>query len=96
MLPFHWSREGSISGMTLLIPEHSIPFTAKKGTPQKEKQVVDWCSGIEKEEKSQVCLEQVKFPGTSKRLGPAAHAELTIDVAEMLFHGACSDAPTAQ
>ena len=53
--------------------------------------MVDWCSGMEMEKQSQMCLEQVKFSGASKRLGPAAHAELAVDVAEMLFHGASSD-----
>jgi len=45
---------------------------------------------MEKEKRSQVCLEKVKFPGASKRLGTAAHAELAVDVAEMLFHCASS------
>ena len=36
-------------------------------------------------------LEQVKFPGTSKRLSPAAHPELVVDVAEVLFHRASGD-----
>ncbi len=46
---YHLDRESApFSGMTLLVPEHSIPFTAREGTPQKEKPVVDWCSGTEK------------------------------------------------
>ncbi len=47
--------------------------------------------GRENEEKSQVGLEKVKFPGASKRLGTAAHSELAVDVAEVLFHCASGD-----
>ena len=77
--------------MTLLVPEYNIPFTTKEGTPQKEKRVVDWCSGTEKEETSQMCSQKVKFPDASKRLGTAVHAKLAVDVAEVLFHCASSD-----
>ena len=49
--------------------------------------VLEW----KRREKSQMCLEKVKFSGASKRLGTAAHAELAVDVAEMLFHGASGD-----